>query len=135
MFYLSTQRGCTGQGSNSRPSGPKSEALTTEPPRHFPDAIINFVSKNEQPVCGSGYLLFTTILNLNKVDFLRPHLENFSSLPSFIPVQLFPSPVYPWVQWQECDPYVFVQTAFLWHLCLFSLHSSKSDSIKLIRAK
>ena len=32
MFCLRTQRGCTGQGSNSRLSGPIS-ALTTEPPR------------------------------------------------------------------------------------------------------
>ena len=34
MFCLRTQRGYTGQGSNSRPSqGPKSDALTTEPSR------------------------------------------------------------------------------------------------------
>ena len=32
MFCLRTQRECTGQGSNSRPSGPKSDALTTEAP-------------------------------------------------------------------------------------------------------
>ena len=33
MFCIRTQRGCTGQGSNSQPSGPKFDALTTEPPR------------------------------------------------------------------------------------------------------
>ena len=33
MFCLRTQRRCTGQGSNSRPSGLTSDTLTTEPPR------------------------------------------------------------------------------------------------------
>ena len=33
VFCLRTQRGGTGQGSNSGPSGPKSNALATEPPR------------------------------------------------------------------------------------------------------
>ena len=30
MFCRRTQPGCTGQGSNSRPSDPKSDALTTD---------------------------------------------------------------------------------------------------------
>ena len=33
MSCVRIQRGCPGQGSNSRPSGLKSDAVTTEPPR------------------------------------------------------------------------------------------------------
>ena len=42
MFCLRTQRGCTDQGSNSRPSGPKSDALTTEPPRLSPGPLLSY---------------------------------------------------------------------------------------------
>ena len=36
VFCLRTQCGCTDQGANSRPSGPKSDALTTGPPPRLP---------------------------------------------------------------------------------------------------
>ena len=40
-----------------------------------------------------------------------------------LPVQLNPSPSYPCLQEQMCDPAVFVQSAFSWHLLAFVAHS------------
>ena len=42
------------------------------------------------------------------------------------PVQLRPSPVYPGLHVQTCDPYVLLQVAFTWHLPGYILHSSIS---------
>ena len=43
-----------------------------------------------------------------------------------VPVQLRPSPVYPGLHVQMCDPCVLLQRALTWHLSGYVLHSSTS---------
>ena len=43
-----------------------------------------------------------------------------------VPVHLRPSPVYPGLHVQTCDPRVLLQVAFTWHLPWYVLHSSIS---------
>ena len=50
-----------------------------------------------------------------------------------IPVQLRPSPVYPGLHVQTCDPFVLLQVAFTWHLPWFVSHSSMSVKKKKMR--
>ena len=49
------------------------------------------------------------------------HLRLFT-----VPVQWRPSPIYPGLHVQTCDPRVFLQVAFTWHLPGYVLHSSIS---------
>ena len=47
-----------------------------------------------------------------------------------VPVQLRPSPIYPGLHEQTCDPSVLLQVAFTWHLPGYVMHSSISFKIK-----
>ena len=47
-----------------------------------------------------------------------------------VPVQLRPSPIYPGLHEQTCDPSVLLQVAFTWHLSGYAMHSSISFKIK-----
>ena len=49
------------------------------------------------------------------------HLRLFT-----VPVQWRPSPIYPGLHVQTCDPRVLLQVAFTWHLPGYVLHSSIS---------
>ena len=49
------------------------------------------------------------------------HLRLFT-----VPVQRRPSPIYPGLHVQTCDPRVLLQVAFTWHLPGYVLHSSIS---------
>ena len=48
----------------------------------------------------------------------------------FVPLHLRPSPVYPGLHAQTCDPCVLLQEAFTWHLPGYVLHSSISVTKK-----
>ena len=49
-----------------------------------------------------------------------------SEIIFFVPVQWRPSPIYPGLHVQTCDPRVLLQVAFTWHLPGYVLHSSIS---------
>ena len=54
-------------------------------------------------------------------------MENFYE-SNHKPEQLTPSPVKPTLQVQKKDPYVLVQVASAWQLCVSNVHSLLSES-------
>ena len=69
------------------------------------------------------------IMNLIMIKYIINFILTIS-----LPVQLKPSPSYPWLQEQLCDPSVFVQFAFSSHLLMFIAHwlNLASDKHKII---
>ena len=78
--------------------------------------------------------------SLSRTDFRTCHqlplklrlivLNGFEKTKRILPVQLYPSPLYPGIQEQVNDPWLLLHQAFSWQLLFAALHSSMSAKNK-----
>ena len=79
--------------------------------------------------------IFNTQSSISEKVIQIIYISNYSFISykmKFLPVQLCPSPVYPLLQLQLCDPSVFVHFALTSHPPWFFKHSLISKRLKVI---